>query len=108
MSDRMRVRRKDTVVVIKGKARGKRGTVLKVMPDEQRIIVENVNMIKRHQRPTATMRQGGIIEREGPLHVSNVMVVCPKTNQPTRVKMKILDDGTKVRVAKRSGEILDK
>lgn len=108
MADKIRVKKTDTVLITAGKARGKRGKVLKVFPNQKRVIVEAQNMIKRHQRPSANMRQGGIIEKEAPIHISNVKVIDPKTDQPTRVGMKFLDDGTKVRVSKKSGEILDK
>jgi large subunit ribosomal protein L24 len=102
------VRKGDTVVVIAGKERGKRGKVLRVLPDKGRVIVERINMVKKHQRPTQKLRQGGIIEREGSIHLSNVMLVDPGSDKPTRVGMKALSDGKKVRVARRSGEMLDK
>jgi len=102
------VRRGDTVMVVAGKERGKRGRVLRVMPDQNRVVVERVNMIKKHQRPTQKLRQGGIIEREGPIHLSNVMLLDPGSGKPTRVGMRELGDGRKVRVARRSGEIIDK
>ncbi len=102
------VRRGDTVIVVAGKERGKRGRVLRVIPEKNRVIVERINMIKRHQRPTQRVRQGGIIEREGPLHLSNVMLLDPTSGKPTRVGMRALSDGTKVRVARKSGEIIDK
>src|SRR5205807_8376892 len=76
------VRRGDTVAVLAGKERGKRGKVLRVMPETGRVLVEHVNMIKKHQRPTQKLRQGGIIEREGPLALSNVLVVCPRCDKP--------------------------
>ena len=78
----MAIRRNDTVVVIAGKEKGKRGRVLAVLPARQRVLVERVNLVKRHQRPTQKVRQGGIIEREASLHVSNVMLVCGKCGQP--------------------------
>ena len=102
------VRKGDTVVVIAGKERGKRGKVLRVIPEKGRVIVERINMIKKHQRPTQKLRQGGIIEREGSIHLSNVMLVDPSSDKPTRVGMKALADGKKVRVARRSGEMLDR
>ena len=102
------VRRGDTVAVIAGRERGKRGKVLRLVPARQRVVVEKVNMIKRHQRPTQKLRQGGIIEREGPLHVSNVMVVCPKCDRPTRTGVQQLADGKKVRVCKRCQETIDR
>jgi large subunit ribosomal protein L24 len=102
------VRKGDTVIVVSGKERGKRGRVLRVIPEKSRVVVERINMIKKHQRPTQKIRQGGIIEREGSIHISNVMVVDPTSSKPTRVGSRALGDGKKVRVARRSGEILDK
>jgi large subunit ribosomal protein L24 len=102
------VRRGDTVGVIAGRERGKRGKVLHVLTDKGRVLVEHVNMIKKHQRPTQKLRQGGIIEREGPIHLSNVMLVDPQTDKPTRVGVRSLADGKKVRVARKSGEFIDK
>lgn len=104
----LHIRRNDTVAVIAGKERGKRGKVLRVFPDRNRVIVEKVNFIKRHQRPTQKVRRGGIIEREGPIHASNVMLVCGKCNRPTRTGLQALADGRKVRVCRRCGEIVDK
>jgi large subunit ribosomal protein L24 len=103
------VRKGDTVMVMAGKERGKRGKVLRVLPDKGRVIVEHLNMIKKHQRPTQQLRQGGIIEREGSIHISNVMVVDPRGgDRPTRIGVRALADGRKVRMARRSGEIIDK
>jgi len=102
------IRRNDTVVVIAGKEKGKRGKVLAILSSRDRVIVERVNFIKRHQRPTQKVRQGGIIEREGSLHLSNVMLVCGKCNRPTRVGVRILVDGRRARVCGRCGEIVDK
>jgi large subunit ribosomal protein L24 len=102
------VRKGDTVVVVAGKERGKRGRVLRVIPDKNRVVVERINMIKKHQRPTQKLRQGGIIEREGAIHLSNVMLVDPTSSKPTRIGMRELGDGKKVRVARKSGEIIDK
>ena len=106
---KLRIRRDDQVVVIGGKDRGKTGKVLRVDRERQRVFVEGLNMIKRHQRPTQTaagQRGGGVIEREGPIHVSNVMLVDPKDGKPTRVGIEI-EDGKRLRVAKRSGARLD-
>ncbi|MBI4588643.1 MAG: 50S ribosomal protein L24 [Candidatus Rokubacteria bacterium] len=102
------VKRGDTVLVIAGKERGKRGKVLVVLPNKRRVIVEKVNMIKRHQRPTQKLRQGGIIEREGTLNLSNVMVVCTKCDRPTKTGVQVLADARKARMCKRCGEIIDK
>lgn len=102
------VRRGDTVGVIAGRERGKRGKVLRVLRDSGRVVVEHLNMIKRHQRPTQKLRQGGIIEREGPFALSNVLLVCGRCDRPMRVGVKVLNDGRKVRVCKRCGESVDR
>ena len=102
------VRRNDTVLVIAGKDRGKTGTVRSVITKKDRLVVDGVNLIKKHQRPTQKLRQGGIIEREGAIHLSNVMLVDPASDKPTRTGVKTLADGKKVRVAKKSGEHIDK
>ena len=94
--------------MIAGKEKGKRGKVLVVLPATNRVIVERVNFIKRHQRPTQKIRQGGIIEREGSLHVSNVMLVCGKCDKPTRTGTQVLADGRRARVCRRCGEIVEK
>ncbi|PYO33512.1 MAG: 50S ribosomal protein L24 [Candidatus Rokuibacteriota bacterium] len=102
------VRKGDTVMVVAGKERGKRGRVLRVIPEKNRVVVERVNMIKKHQRPTQRIRQGGIIEREGSIHLSNVMLLDPTSGKPTRIGMRALSDGKKARVARKSGELIDK
>ena len=102
------VRRGDTVGVIAGRERGKRGKVLRVITDKARVVVEKVNMIKKHQRPTQKVRQGGIIEREGALALSNVLLVCNRCDRPVRTGIRILADGRKQRVCKRCGEPVDK
>ena len=104
----LHVKRGDLVLVIAGAERGKRGKVLRVLPERGRVIVEKLNMIKKHQRPTQKLRQGGIIEREGSLHLSKVMVVCGKCDRATRAGVKMLAEGKKVRVCKRCGEMIDK
>ena len=103
-----KVVKNDTVMVISGNYRGKTGKVLKVFPKKNRIIVEGVNLIKRHMRPTQQFPQGGIIEKEAPIHISNVKVVCPKCSRPTRVGIRFLDDGSKVRYCKHKdcGEVI--
>ena len=102
------VRRGDTVGVIAGREKGKRGKVLRVLTGKGRVLVEHVNMVKKHQRPTQKLRQGGIIEREGALALSNVLVVCARCDKPARTGMKLLSDGRKVRSCKRCGEAIDK
>jgi large subunit ribosomal protein L24 len=103
----MKIKRDDTVLVISGNDKGKRGRVLRVLPERDRIIVEGVRMMKKHTKPTQRDPQGGIIEREASMHVSNVMLVDPKSGEPTRVGRQRLDSGRSVRVAKRSGEMID-
>ena len=104
----MKIKKGDSVEVISGKDAGRRGRVLRVDLDRQRAVVEGVNMIKRHTRPNPQRRvQGGIVEREAPIHMSNLMVVSPDSGQRTRVGFKILEDGSKVRVARKSGAVID-
>jgi large subunit ribosomal protein L24 len=104
----LKLRRGDTVQVISGKDSGKTGKVLRVDPKKNRLYVEGLNIVKRHQRPRSLKdtqrggKVGGVIEKEGPIHVSNVMLVDPKQNRPTRVGVERSDDGTRVRIAKRS------
>jgi large subunit ribosomal protein L24 len=104
--DSFHVRKNDRVMVIAGKEKGKAGKVLKVLPKKERVIVEKLNMIKRHQRGTKTVGKGGIIEKEGPIHVSNVMLMCEKCKGPVRVGHKTLEDGGKARVCRKCGETL--
>jgi large subunit ribosomal protein L24 len=105
----MKIRKGDNVEVKSGKDAGKRGRVLRVDRDRDRVVVEGVGMIKRHTRPNPQKKiQGGIVEREAAIHVSNVMVVSPDSGRPTRVGYKVLDDGRKVRVSKVDGAILDR
>jgi large subunit ribosomal protein L24 len=92
----------DTVLVLSGNDRGKTGKVLKVFPNKNRAVVEGVNLIKKHSRPTRDLPQGGIIEKEGPIHISNLKVICPKCNRPTRIGVRILEDKSKVRYCKHS------
>ena len=101
-----RIRKGDLVEVIAGKERGKRGKVLRVDPSRERVYVEKLNMIKRHMRPTRQHPQGGILEREGPIHLSNVMLVCPKCDRPTRVGTRIQEE-EKFRYCKRCGEVIE-
>ena len=102
----MKVVKNDSVLVISGNYQGKKGKVLKVYPKESRVIVEGVNFIKRHTRATQKNPQGGIVEKEAPIHVSNLMVVCPKCDTPSRLGRKILKDGKKVRICRSCGEML--
>ena len=107
MTVKMKIRKGDRVKVIAGRSKGKIGDVLRVLPTEQRVVVAGVNMIKRHTKPGRT-EQGGIIEREAAIHVSNVALLDPKSDKPTKVGFKFLEDGRKVRFARASGETLDR
>jgi len=102
-----KIKKGDYVVVISGKDKGRKGEVLKVSPKEERVVVKGVRMVKRHIRPSQMDPDGGIKEFEAPIHVSNVAHLDPKDNTPTRVGFKTLKDGKKVRVAKKSGEVID-
>jgi len=104
---KMHVKKDDTVIVISGKDKGKKGRVIAAYPRENRVLVEGVNLVKRHTKPNPSNPNGGIIEREAPIHASNVMLVDPKTGKPTRIGYKILENGKKVRIAKRSGAQID-
>ncbi len=106
MINKLRIKKGDEVIVITGKDKGKKGNVLKVFPKDRRVLVQGVNMVKRHTQPTSA-GPGGIIEKEARLHVSNVAYADPKSGKATRVGYRRLDDGRKVRYAKRSGEVLD-
>lgn len=103
----MKIRKGDTIKVISGNARGKIGKVLKVFPEADRVIVEGVNLIKRHTRPTPKNRKGGIIEKEGSINASNVMYYDARSNTVARLGHRILTDGKKVRINKRTGEIIE-
>jgi large subunit ribosomal protein L24 len=106
---RIRIRKNDLVEVIAGRDKGKRGKVLMVLPDKGRVLVQGVNFIKRHTRPNPQKNiKGGIAEREAPMHVSNVMIVSPDDDKRTRMGSKVLPDGRKARIGRRSGEVLDK
>ena len=113
MSRGMRIRKDDHVVITAGKDKGKTGKVVRTEPARRRVFVEGLNMVKRHQRPRSikdTQRggeAGGIIEKEGPIDVSNVMLLDPETNKPTRVGIQLGDDGKRVRVAKTTGKVID-
>jgi large subunit ribosomal protein L24 len=101
-----KIKKGDRVVVMAGRDKGKTGEVRQVMPDEGRAIVAGVHMVRRHTKPSA-QTEGGILSKESPIHLSNLAIADPKSGKPTRVGFKILDDGRKVRVAKRSGDLID-
>jgi large subunit ribosomal protein L24 len=103
----MNIRKGDLVQVISGNDKGKRGKVLSVSREKNRAVVEGIRLIKRHTRPTRRDPQGGIVEREGTIHVSSLMVICPKTDQPTRIGKKKIEGGKYVRTSVRSGEMID-
>jgi large subunit ribosomal protein L24 len=102
----LKIKKGDRVIVLSGKDRGKRGEVLKIEPKLNRAIVHGVNIVRRHQKQTAS-QEGGIIPKEAPIHLSNLAVEDPKDGKPTRVGFRLLEDGRKVRFAKRSGEVID-
>ena len=102
-----KIRKGDRVVVLTGRSKGKRGEVLKVLPKDDRALVQGVNTVKRHTKPTQ-QTMGGIIEKEAPIQLSNLAHVDPQSGKPTRIGFRVLEDGRKVRFAKRSGEIIDK
>ena len=106
MSKKFKIKKGDKVTVITGRDKGKKGEVLRVVREDDRVVVQGVNIVKRHQRPTAST-PGGIVEQEAPLHISNVAHIDPKSDQPTRVGFRMEEGGRKVRVAKRSGEVID-
>jgi large subunit ribosomal protein L24 len=102
------IKKDDLVEVISGRDRGKRGKVLRVIPSVSKVIVDNINIVKRHQRPTQQEKNGGIIDTDLPLNSSKVMVVCPRCDKRTRIGWKNLDDGDKKRYCKKCGELIDK
>lgn len=103
-----RVRKGDEVVVIAGKHKGRRGQVLQVLPDDGRVLVRGVNLVTKHVKPNRENPQGGIVKREAPIHISNVMLADPQNGDPTRVRFQTLESGRKVRVAVKSGQQIDK
>lgn len=107
INNKCHIKKDDKVKVIVGKDKGKIGKVLSIKRSKNRIVVENINIIKRHARPSAQHRQGGIIESEAPIHWSNVMLMCNKCVTPIRIKMKRLEDGKKIRICSKCGEIID-
>lgn len=103
----MHVKKGDLVRVIAGRDKGKEGHIILSMPKESRVVVEKVNLVKRHQKPDMDHPEGGIVTKEAPIHVSNVLKVCTKCNKPTRIAHKFLEDGKKVRICKHCGAVLD-
>ena len=107
MAKSMRIRTDDQVLITSGKDKGKTGKVVRVDPKRRKVFVENLNIIKRHQRPRSMNEQGGIIEKEGPIDVSNVVLLDPTDNKPTRVGVRVADDGERVRYSKRTDKNID-
>lgn len=107
LRDKCRIKKEDKIKVVAGKDKGKVGKVLKIFRKKNKVLIENVNIIKRHTRPSAQNRQGGILESEAPIHWSNVMLMCNKCIAPVRIKIKELDDGKKVRVCRKCNELID-
>jgi len=103
-----RIKKNDTVMVIAGKEHGKIGKVLRVLPDENRAVVERLNVVKRHAKPRGPQSPGGIIEKEAPIHLSNLMPMCERCNAPVRVGTRVFEDGRKSRFCRRCKELLDK
>ncbi len=103
-----RIKKDDQIMVVAGKERGKTGKVMKVNGPKGTVLIEKLNMVKRHTKPSEQNQQGGIIEKEAPLHLSNVMILCSKCSKPVRVGKKILEDKSKVRFCKKCGEVIDK
>lgn len=102
------MKKDDVVMVIAGKELGKSGRILRLLPKRQRVVIEKVNMIKRHTKPSRQMPQGGIVEKEGSIHISNVMIICQRCNMPVRIGKRIMEDGSKVRVCRKCGELLNR
>jgi large subunit ribosomal protein L24 len=103
----VQIRKNDSVMVIGGKERGKTGKVLRVLPDKETVIIERLNIVKRHSKPRGPQQAGGIIEKEAPIHASNVMFMCDKCNAPVRIGHKLLADGNKIRICRRCNEAVD-
>ncbi|MDI7259918.1 MAG: 50S ribosomal protein L24 [Thermodesulfobacteriota bacterium] len=102
------IKKNDLVMVTNGKEKGKSGRVLKVIPEKERVIIEKINFIKKHSRPQGQQKRGGILEKEAPLHISNVMLLCEKCNKSVRIGYRVLEGGKKARFCRKCGEIFDK
>lgn len=98
------IKKEDNVLVIAGKDKGKKGRVIRLVPDKDRIVIEGINITKKHMKPNKQYTQGGIIDREGPIHISNVMLLCPRCEKPVRIANRILEDGKKERMCKKCSE----
>ena len=104
---RARIKKNDTVMVIAGRERGKTGKVLRVITAKERALIERLNLVKRHQKPRGAQSPSGIVEKEAPIHLSNLMIMCDKCNAPVRMGKRVLEDGRSVRVCRRCGDQLD-
>ncbi|HZK26476.1 MAG TPA: 50S ribosomal protein L24 [Thermoclostridium sp.] len=107
MNKKVHVKQGDTVYVLNGKDRGKKGKVLKVLPSERKVLVEGINMITKHVKARSQLQQGGIVEKEAPIYADKVMLICNKCGAPTKVGKQFLDNGSKARVCKKCGEVID-
>ena len=103
----MQIRKNDSVLVISGRERGKTGKVLRVMPEKDSVIIERINIVKRHSKPRGPQQAGGIVEKEAPITASNLMIMCDKCSAPVRVGHKVLADGRKIRICRRCNEAID-
>lgn len=102
-----RLKKGDNVQIVTGEHKGQTGKILKVFPDKGRALVENRNIVKRHTKPTQKNQQGGILEKEAPIHISNLMLLCEKTEKPTRIGIRVLENGKRARYSKKSKELID-
>lgn len=103
----LRIKKGDTAFVLTGRNKGKSGRVLSVLPAKEMVIIEGLNIVKKHMKPNKQYKQGGIIEKEAPLHISNVMLMCPKCSKPSRIGHVVFDDGKKLRTCKKCKEVID-
>ncbi len=103
-----KIKKKDNVLIICGEDKGKNGKIIEIFPKKNKVLIEGVNLLKKHMKPTQKSPQGGIVRQEGPIHLSNIRLVCNKCNKPTNIKQEITKEGKKVRVCKKCGEIIDK
>jgi len=108
IAQRFHIKKNDLIMVTQGREKGKSGRVLKVLPEKEKLLIEKINLIKRHTRPHGQQRRGGILEKESPLHLSNVMLLCEKCNKPVRIRHRSVEGGKKVRVCHKCGESFDK
>jgi large subunit ribosomal protein L24 len=108
IASKMHVKKNDLVMVVNGKEKGKSGRILRVLPEKEKVIIEKINFIKRHARPHGKQRQGGILEKEAALHISNVMLLCEKCNKPVRIGHRMVEGSKKARYCRKCGEIFDK